>query len=419
MKIRKLGVCFLVAMLMVSFVLSSASVNAYAEETKKIGIGNLTEADLVAAWYFDEDSGDVVKDYKGNYDGTVNGTALVDTPYGKGRSFDGVDDYIQFADKVIPIGGKSIRFKIKKDNMPDHGHWEAIFSNVGSEKDSYGLHMNVSPESGKLGVFILNQNGSFSDIITPIATPYSICDGKWHDVLFTWDGKKGTENVRLFVDDMNVPVSVDNAKKLETNSPTYNLRIGVNGGIDENYFKFRGELSQIEIYSEAYNPPSAPINLIATSGNKKVNLSWDKVEDAEKYIVKRSTTKGGPYEKIGETKETSYTDSGLDNGTTYYYVLCTVKNEATSPNSNEASATPGGSSGSGDNALLKITMLNGTINEYDLSMSDIEDFIDWFEDRDDPYYIIEKDYNIGPFESRKDYIVADKILQFEVMEYND
>jgi hypothetical protein len=64
-------------------------------------------------------------------------------------------------------------------------------------------------------------------------------------------------------------------------------------------------------------------------------------------------------------------------------------------------------------------MLNGTINEYDLSMSDIEDFIDWFEDRDDPYYIIEKDYNIGSFESRKDYIVADKILQFEVVEYND
>lgn len=68
-------------------------------------------------------------------------------------------------------------------------------------------------------------------------------------------------------------------------------------------------------------------------------------------------------------------------------------------------------------------MVNGKINEYDLSMDDVNDFIDWYEDsiddKDDPYYTIEKDYNIGPFESKKDYIVADKILQFEVMEYED
>ncbi|WP_432664885.1 hypothetical protein R9X47_01325 [Wukongibacter baidiensis] len=93
-----------------------------------------------------------------------------------------------------------------------------------------------------------------------------------------------------------------------------------------------------------------------------------------------------------------------------------------SPNSNEASATPEGSS-SGGRALLRITMTNGIINEYDLSMNDVDDFIDWYEDRADDreeaYYKIEKNYNIGPFESRKDYIVFDKISQFEVMEYED
>lgn len=84
------------------------------------------------------------------------------------------------------------------------------------------------------------------------------------------------------------------------------------------------------------------------------------------------------------------------------------------------SATP--EAPAANNALLRITMLNGTINEYDLSMSDVQDFIAWYEERADdrgkPYYIIEKNYNIGPFESRKDYLAFDKILQFEVMEYN-
>jgi hypothetical protein len=212
MKIRKLGVYFVVAMLMVSFALGSVSVNAYAEKNKKIGIGNLIEDDLVAAWYFDEDSGDVVKDYKGNYNGTANGTALVDTPYGKGRSFDGVDDYIQFSDKGMPIGKKTIRFKIKKESMPNDNCWEIVMSNAGLAKDSYGLYIQINPNNGKLEILILNSNGSFSDIINPISTPFSICDGKWHDVLFTWDGEIGTKNVRLFVDNMSVPASASDAK---------------------------------------------------------------------------------------------------------------------------------------------------------------------------------------------------------------
>ncbi|WP_432664897.1 fibronectin type III domain-containing protein [Wukongibacter baidiensis] len=167
--------------------------------------------------------------------------------------------------------------------------------------------------------------------------------------------------------------------------------------------------------------PYTPTNLKAAAGDEEVGLSWDEVEGADSYIIKRSETEGGSYAIIEEDiTGTSYTDRTVDNGTTYYYVVSAVIDGDESDDSNEASATPeGSSSGSGDKALLRITMQNGKINEYDLSMDEVEDFIDWFEDGDDPYYIIEKDYNIGPFESRKDYIVADKILQFEVMEYED
>ncbi|WP_432400890.1 hypothetical protein [Wukongibacter sp. M2B1] len=56
-------------------------------------------------------------------------------------------------------------------------------------------------------------------------------------------------------------------------------------------------------------------------------------------------------------------------------------------------------------------------------MNEIEDFIRWYEDRTDyrneHYYIIEKNYKIRAFASRKDYIVVDKILQLEVMEHED
>jgi hypothetical protein len=389
--------------------MGSVSINAYAVEAKKIGIGNLTEDDLVAAWYFDEDSGDVVKDYKGNYDGNINGATKIDTPYGKGMTFDGVDDYIQFSDKVIPVGEKTIRFKMKVSKAKEHE--QVIFSNINDGRTQKGIHAIVHT-SGKLYIQFYDGYDFLS-----ISTPYSICDNKWHDILFTWDGSADDDRVKLYDNNTTIPVSTITSKIQDVTSYTLNLSIGKIADAPDKFFD--GELGEIQVYNEYYTPPSTPVNLIAESSHKKVNLSWDEVESADKYIVKRSTTKGGPYEKIGETKETSYTDSGLENGTTYYYVVCAVKNGVKSPDSNEASAIPEGSSSGGDNALLRITMLNGTINEYDLSMSDVEDFIDWFEDRDDPYYIIEKDYNIGPFESRKDYIVADKILQFEVMEYND
>ena len=55
----------------------------------------------------------------------------------------------------------------------------------------------------------------------------------------------------------------------------------------------------------------------------------------------RSTTSGGPYTSIvAGLAATSYTDTGLTNSTTYYYVVQAVNSAGTSANSNQVSATP-------------------------------------------------------------------------------
>jgi hypothetical protein len=74
-------------------------------------------------------------------------------------------------------------------------------------------------------------------------------------------------------------------------------------------------------------------------------------------------------------------------------------------------------SNKGNKALLRIIMEEGTEKEYDMTMKEVNDFIDWYNKISTTCYTIEKDYNIGPFESRQDYIVRDKIVSFEVMEY--
>ena len=86
--------------------------------------------------------------------------------------------------------------------------------------------------------------------------------------------------------------------------------------------------------------PAAPTNLIATPGNAQVSLNWNSSATATNYHVKRSITSGGPYTQIAAPASTNYTDPGLANGTTYYYVVSALNSAGESANSAQVSATP-------------------------------------------------------------------------------
>ncbi|WP_248931000.1 S-layer homology domain-containing protein [Paenibacillus hamazuiensis] len=72
-----------------------------------------------------------------------------------------------------------------------------------------------------------------------------------------------------------------------------------------------------------------------------MSLSWNAVPGAASYNVKRSTTSGGAYTVIAsQLNANGYTDTGVKNGTTYYYVVTAANEAGESANSAEASATP-------------------------------------------------------------------------------
>ncbi len=94
---------------------------------------------------------------------------------------------------------------------------------------------------------------------------------------------------------------------------------------------------------DAADPACACIDdLVARAKSGKVQLVWTATGD-DHYNVYRSTVAGGPYALIASTTSTysTYLDTGLVDGTTYYYV---VRPAALNGNelcqSNEASATP-------------------------------------------------------------------------------
>ncbi|MGO9439673.1 MAG: fibronectin type III domain-containing protein, partial [Terriglobales bacterium] len=88
---------------------------------------------------------------------------------------------------------------------------------------------------------------------------------------------------------------------------------------------------------------AAPTGLTATPRNQQVSLTWNASTGATSYNVKRSTTNGSGYTTVNSPTGTSYTDTGLTNGTAYYYVVSAVSGSSESANSSQVSATPLGS----------------------------------------------------------------------------
>jgi fibronectin type 3 domain-containing protein len=78
------------------------------------------------------------------------------------------------------------------------------------------------------------------------------------------------------------------------------------------------------------------------SGKKKINLTWTQSASANvtQNRIYRSTVNGGPYSLVTTiAASTSFNNTGLNSGTTYYYVVTAVNGSGLeSPVSNQASA---------------------------------------------------------------------------------
>jgi fibronectin type 3 domain-containing protein len=93
--------------------------------------------------------------------------------------------------------------------------------------------------------------------------------------------------------------------------------------------------------SKASSNPGQPAPSV--QANYSVALSWNPSDSSVMgYNLYRSTQSGGPYAKLNSSpmSATSYTDSNIVSGTTYYYVSTAVNSaDQESAYSNQASAT--------------------------------------------------------------------------------
>ena len=102
--------------------------------------------------------------------------------------------------------------------------------------------------------------------------------------------------------------------------------------------------SEVSATPSAPSAPAAPTNLAASSpGKKKIKLAWTQSANANIVTnrIYRSTVNGGPYSLVASiAATTTYQNTGLTSGTTYYYVVTAVNSSGLeSTASNQASGT--------------------------------------------------------------------------------
>ncbi|MEK4993261.1 fibronectin type III domain-containing protein [Paenibacillus sp. FSL H7-0918] len=169
-------------------------------------------------------------------------------------------------------------------------------------------------------------------------------------------------------------------------------------------------------------------DLTATAGDTNVTLKWDAVPEATGYLIKYGTQPGIYTDSVTVSKDVyqGYTIGNLQNGTPYYFTVHALVGTNDTGSSNEATATPQGDvkpEPVGGRAIFTIYLINGAEKEFDLSMTEVNAFIDWYENKQSgtgtaSYAINKHENNKGPFTSRKEYVIFDKILTFSIDEYS-
>ncbi|QUH28286.1 hypothetical protein [Vallitalea guaymasensis] len=174
----------------------------------------------------------------------------------------------------------------------------------------------------------------------------------------------------------------------------------------------------IDIDEDGALLPLNVINLTAIPNDTNIDLSWDAVADAEKYIVKRATSENGPFQTIADNvTSTSYIDTTAQPAVTYYYVVNVVKGTIVSENSNVASAMIENT----NIAVLQIKLSTTDVYEYRVTMNEVDNFMKWYIDRANgtglPFYSFSDESKIEPYTDVNEYLIFDKIIWFKVKEY--
>jgi len=195
---------------------------------------------------FDEPSGNAM-DSIGGYTGTLVNTPTRVTGWngqGYAMSFNGTSQYVQFNDKIIPTGAKTIRVKFKPTVIATST--QILLSTIDNSTTTSGYRL-VWHSSGL--VYQVYKGSSSAIPIQLNVPPSTIKINSWNDIIITDDGLLTNNSVKIYIDGV-LSNSTTGINEIGMQSSS-NLSIGANSS---NALFLNGQLDLIEIYDRVISP---------------------------------------------------------------------------------------------------------------------------------------------------------------------
>lgn len=316
-----------------------AALGATGESTNSPEASARALPTLEAYLKFDEASGTIAADSTGNgWNGTlVNSPGWVAGYSNNAVSLNsGSSQYVTLPAGVVSrLTDFTIAAWVKPTTIST---WSRLFD-FGTGTSA---NMFLTPQNGNNNVvrFAITTGGGAGE--QQIDGTAALPAGIWSHVTVTLSGTTGIlyvnglpvgTNRNLTLNPSSLGITTQNyLGKSQYSDPYFN-------GLEDDFRIYHGALSASDVATFITPLPAPAINT-ATVGDGQAMLSWNAVAGANGYQILRSLTAGGPYATLATLAGTSFTDTGLLNGTNYFYVVKAVNAVEGSAPSAEVSLRP-------------------------------------------------------------------------------
>ncbi|NQX01715.1 DNRLRE domain-containing protein [bacterium] len=290
---------------------------------------------------FDDANGTTAVDSTGNgWNGTlVNGPTWEsgsNARVNRALGFDGGNHVTLPTGIVSDFTDFTVSFWLKPDTISDGAR---VFDfSTGTTNNS----LYFTPRTlGGMMRFAIHANGTEQTLEAPSAAHFQT--GTWTHVTVTLSG----DSAKLYINGTETAANESMTHRLSNLGVTTSNFIGKSASPFDPAFD--GKVDEFRIYNGAMNagdvallatPPAAPANFAAAASSSKVFLSWSAVPGAISYTIRRAAESGGPYTDAGSATSTSFTDTTVINGATYYYLVTASNGIAEGSFSTGISALP-------------------------------------------------------------------------------
>ncbi|APH20967.1 TPA: LamG-like jellyroll fold domain-containing protein [Clostridium botulinum] len=201
---------------------------------------------LIAKYNFEETSGNICIDSTGKYNGAYVGTTSIVGIDGNARSFNGESDCINFNNSIIPLGKKSVKFRIRLQNNLMKNQNVIFYVGNDNYKNSGSLQCSYLRDAQEIRFASGKQDSSGSwQVVFDLKYKCILTDSKWHDILLTFDNNIS----KMYIDDLINPVE-QMTKLTDENISYYNRNFSIGGLVDSKEYCLKGLLDNFEIYNE-------------------------------------------------------------------------------------------------------------------------------------------------------------------------